>query len=147
MDELCAASNNLLAGVFASELTECTKNSTSWRLTAQQRQQVLDCRLDALASCARTEFATGVLSSLTRAFENSAFIGSDCCETLCALVEAFYSLRNEVSVEAMSDDELIAAMAREFDGQCGGSVEYLASTVMPRILHGEREEEDANDEG
>lgn len=78
-----------------------------------------------LQATGRVEFGQGVLSALAFAFCDSPYIApTDYAATLDALMECFYTYKNE-TLEAVSDDELLAFMQQQFNGSCHGSLECL----------------------
>lgn len=67
-----------------------------------------------------------MLEKLAEAFCDSAYVdGQNYADTLCALTELFYYLKND-TLDSLPDDELIAVMKQCFDGDCEGSLELLA---------------------
>ena len=87
-------------------------------------------RLTALRSAGRVEFCASVLPALAEAFCDSPYLEQrDYAETLGALQELFYELKNEAA-ERLADDELIAFLRAQFDGPCGGSLEALRDVML-----------------
>jgi len=78
----------------------------------------------------RVEFKGGVLKKLIAAFCDSPYIWQDNYEdTLGRLQEIFYLYKNE-SEDRLTDDELIRFMKERFNGECGGSCDYLEETCL-----------------
>ena len=87
-------------------------------------------RFTALQSAGRVEFCASVLPALAEAFCDSPYLEQrDYAETLGALQELFYELKNEAA-ERLADDELIAFLRAQFDGPCGGSLEALRDVML-----------------
>lgn len=115
----------------------------------------------ALARCGRVDFGGGVLAKLTQAFADSPYIQrEELAQTLAELTELFYTFKNSTR-DALSDDELLQAMAALFDGPAHGSVERLgdaSAALLLRAASGEPcrsmdegeegdEQEDEDDDG
>lgn len=89
-------------------------------------------RAEVLQSTGRVEFGEGILPKLMFIFCDSPSIPpGEFAATLDALQECFYHFKNETG-EKLSDDELLELMKAGFDGECQGSVEQLAGTVLER---------------
>ena len=108
-------------------------------LSQEQMQQLAQLRTQALRSSGRIEFGEGILPKLVRAFCSSPFIQqADWAQTLAELQMAFYHFKNE-SGDTLSDDELIEAMAKLFNGRAQGSIDFLLGTALEelcRIIRG-----------
>ena len=88
----------------------------------------------ALARCGRVDFGGGVLAKLTQAFADSPHIQrEELAQTLAELTELFYEFKNATR-DALSDDELLRAMAALFDGPAQGSVERLGDAGTALLL-------------
>ena len=88
----------------------------------------------ALARCGRVDFGGGVLAKLTQAFADSPHIQrEELAQTLAELTELFYEFKNATR-DALSDDELLRAMAVLFDGPAQGSVERLGDANASLLL-------------
>lgn len=83
----------------------------------------------------------GAAQALIRAFCDSPYLTQENLEeTLCALIEMFYTFKNE-TLDAISDGDLIGCMKSEFDNACHGSTELLAEALdrlARRVRAGER---------
>lgn len=83
---------------------------------------------DALRQTGRVDFGGGILAPLALAFCDSPYIQPhDWPDTLAALTECFYALKNETR-DRLEDEALITAMAARFNGEAGGSLDALAAT-------------------
>lgn len=115
-------------------------------LTAAQAAELVAARREALVQTGRVEFGSGVTEKLIRAFYTSPYLTKETyAETLQALTELFYQLKNETD-DRVGDDALLAEMRARFDGDCGGSLDLLAGDAMPafvRDLHAKTEDADA----
>ncbi len=115
-------------------------------LTEAQAAELVAARREALVQTGRVEFGSGVTEKLIRAFYISPYLTKETyAETLRALTELFYQLKNETD-DRVGDDALLAEMRARFDGDCGGSLDLLAGDAMPafvRDLHAKTEDADA----
>lgn len=95
-------------------------------LTAAQAELLLLHQEQTLLDLGRVDFSGGILSKLAAAFANSPYVlAADWPDTLAKLTELFYAFKSETR-DAMSDDALLFAMRKCFDGACGGSLDALA---------------------
>jgi hypothetical protein len=70
---------------------------------------------------------------MTNEFCDSPYIHSrNYEETLSELQDIFYYFKGE-AMERLSDDELIGAMSKVFNGVAHGSLEYLAETSLEEL--------------
>ena len=115
-------------------------------LTAAQAAELVAARREALVQTGRVEFGSGVTERLIRAFYTSPYLTKETyAETLQALTELFYQLKNETD-DRVGDDALLAEMRARFDDDCRGSLDLLAGDAMPafvRDLHAKTEDADA----
>ena len=99
-------------------------------LSESQIASLTKARVSSLLETGRVEAGEGVLPKLIYAFCDSPFIFRDeYCQTLAALQDLFYTFRNELE-DALTDDELILAMQRLFNGPAQGSLEYLENVTV-----------------
>ena len=137
--------------VAAQELRKCNEISERYglTLTETQIQSLVQSRFDALRFTGRMELGGDILPKLIYAFCDSPHISRiDYSGTLAALQELFYTFKNE-SEDAMSDDELMEAMKRCFNGKAQGSLEYLENLSISdlyRALTGNSDDEDDDDD-
>lgn len=102
-------------------------------LTQTQRAMLAQREREALSRCGRIDFSGGILPQLCEAFAESPCIQSDeLAQTLAGLTELFYAFKN-LTHDALSDEELLGAMVRLFDGPAQGSLTAL-SDVSERTL-------------
>lgn len=102
-------------------------------LTQTQRAMLAQREREALSRCGRMDFSGGILPRLCEAFADSPCIQSDeLAQTLAGLTELFYAFKN-LTHDALSDEELLGAMVRLFDGPAQGSLTAL-SDVSERTL-------------
>jgi len=102
-------------------------------LTDSQIVTLVEARMTTLSETGRVELGEGILPRLIYAFCDSPYIDrTTYCSTLIALQSLFYTLKNEAG-EALSDDELIAALERLFNGKAQGSLEYLENATLPEL--------------
>ncbi len=86
-------------------------------LTRAQAVALLQVHRTALERMGRVEFRGGAVSRLIDAFCDSPYIPKDeYAETLCTLIELFYTLKNETEI---GDERLIARMRQAYDAACG----------------------------
>lgn len=81
----------------------------------------------ALRESNRIELEPGLPEALVEAFGSSPWL-DPAAETLGALAELFYILKNETH-DRISDESLLRWMREAFDGPCRGSVERLADLL------------------
>ncbi len=90
-------------------------------------------RKDSLQEQRRVEFGEGILPKLIFAFCDSPYIYQDnYVETIGKLQDIFYLYKNE-SLDEVTDDELIAFMKDQFEGECQGSLEHLEDTSLEQF--------------
>ena len=96
-----------------------------------------------LADCNRlteAQFTGGIFRKLAYAFCDSAYITpANYADTLSELVALFYAFKSDIEDE-MTDDELIEAMRRIFDGRAQGDLTYLADITLGDLCRPQREE-------
>lgn len=103
-------------------------------LTQTQRAMLAQREREALSRCGRIDFSGGILPRLSEAFAESPCIQSgELAETLAELTELFYAFRN-LTHDALSDEELLGAMVRLFDGPAQGSLRALADASEQTLL-------------
>ena len=96
-------------------------------LTAEERRQLWEDRLRVLRDTGRLELGEPLLPRLALAFCDSPWAEPETwAETLEGLQELFYHAKNRTR---QSDDDLLAAMRRLFDGPARGSVELLEALL------------------
>ena len=96
-------------------------------LTAEERQQLWAERLRVLRDTGRLELGEPLLPRLALAFCDSPWVEPETwAETLADLQELFYHAKGRTG---LSDDRLISAMRRLFDGPARGSVELLEALL------------------
>lgn len=82
----------------------------------------------ALVSAGRIEFDGGATESLAEALLDSPWMDvSQQLETLCAMTELFYFLKNETG-DRIADDDLVARIRACFD-DCRGAAELVADRL------------------
>lgn len=118
-------------------------------LTEQQAMALLETRTHALKETGRIEFGAGIIDKIIVAFCDSPYLGTyNYEETLHRLLDIFYYYKNE-TMDAVSDDDLIAYMKQSYDGICQGSLALLAGRELDqfaRRLRGGYADEDMEDE-
>lgn len=95
-------------------------------LTPAQAAQLAVCQQRALADTGRVEFGEGAASKLIRALCTSPCVDRETwADTLAGMTALFYALKSETH-DRLTDEELIDAMVRVFDGRAHGAMEVLA---------------------
>lgn len=95
-------------------------------LSAEQCERLVERRAEALRETERIELGEGILPKLALALCDSPYVDAEGWEeTLGVMAELFYHFKGE-SGERLSDDELLEAMARLYNGWAGGSAARLA---------------------
>ncbi len=111
----------------AKELEQCAvlleRHGRS--LSTQDLDGLRDAYQQGLTLSGRIAVEGCVLPLLLYAFCDSPFLNDACfADTLCALLELFCMLKAETQ-DALSDEELMTAMAEVFNGPAQGSLEWL----------------------
>lgn len=122
------------------ELLDCNDMTIHYglSLSAQQIQNLIEKRFQALKDTGRIEFGQGVLVKIITEFCNSPYITQDNYEdTIMELQDSFFYFKNE-SIDQVSDEELILTMKRYFDGICQGSLDRLSDTTLEDLCRGIR---------
>ena len=102
-------------------------------LTHEDAVALLKVRTDALKNSRRIEVGPGVLEKLAEAFCDSAYVdGQNYADTLCALTELFYYLKND-TLDSLPDDELIAVMKQCFDSELMAILQALRWWDLPEL--------------
>lgn len=115
-------------------LLRCNERTAAYglTLTASQALALTETWSASLRQTGRIEFGGDVPEKLIEHFCDSPYLSAnDYEETLHALIQMFYTSKNEMQ-DRISDDGLIKYMKIAFDGPCRGSVELLASSVLPQ---------------
>ena len=121
------------------------------RLSDAQIAALAAARGEALARTGRVELGEGILPKLAYAFMDSPYIQrGDYAETLGALQELFYQLKNECE-DGLTDDELVEAMQTIYNRKAHGSLEYLENLSVEHLYRALRssapdEEEEEEDD-
>lgn len=141
-DKFAMAVGNVQKVQLIQELLHCNDMTLQYGLTlsAQQIQNLVEKRFQALKDTGRIEFGQGVLVKIITEFCDSPYITQDNYEdTIIELQDSFYYFKNE-SIDLVSDDELISNMKYYFDGVCQGSLECLSGTSLEELCRGIRYE-------
>ncbi len=120
---------------LTQELQNCNDMTLRFGLilSAQQIQNLVERRIQALKDTGRIEFGQGVLKKIISEFCDSPYITQDNYEeTIIELQDSFYYFKNE-SIDQISDEELISNMKRYFDGVCQGSLDCLSGTSLEEL--------------
>lgn len=117
-------------------------------LTETQISALVEERRIALTETGRLELGESILPRLIYAFCDSPYLDrANYYPTLTALQALFYTLKNEAG-DVLSDDELITALEKLFNGKAQGSLEYLENATLPelyRAANGAAEPEEEED--
>ena len=139
-DKFAMTVGNVQKVQLIQELLHCNDMTLRYGLTlsAQQIQNLVEKRFQALKDTGRIEFGQGVLVKIITEFCDSPYITQDNYEdAIIELQDSFYYFKNE-SIDLVSDDELISKMKYYFDGVCQGSLECLSGTSLEEICRGIR---------
>lgn len=99
-------------------------------LTRAQALMLSETHRESLERAGRVEFGRGAPDRLIDAFCDSRYMArEEYAETLCALIELFYALKNETEI---GDDRLIALMRTAFD-ETRGAAELMEDEVLRRV--------------
>lgn len=154
-DSLPLVSSQAQALASQQSLARCNTLSLRYGLSLSpaQWEALQRDRQESLVRAGRVEFGEGVLPKLVYAFCDSPYIARDeYAAALSALQELFYQFKNELG-HALSDEELVDAMARLFHHRAQGSLEYLENLTPAHLYRAaftrgalDEEEEDALDD-
>ena len=131
-DSLFPALRQAQKAAMAETLRKTNSLTERYGLSLSETQiaALTDARVSSLLDTGRVETGEGILPKLIYAFCDSPFLFRDeYCQTLAALQDLFYTFRNELE-DALSDDELIQAMQRLYNGPGQGSLEYLENATV-----------------
>lgn len=102
-------------------------------LSEEETALLVNAQRETLMKERRVEFGEGILPKLIFAFCDSPYIYQDnYVETLERLQEIFYFYKNE-SMDEYTDDELVDAMKKLFDGPCQGSLDFMEDTGLEKL--------------
>jgi len=131
-DSLFPALRQAQKAAMAETLRKTNSLTERYGLSLSETQiaALTDARVSSLLDTGRVETGEGILPKLIYAFCDSPFLFRDeYCQTIAALQDLFYTFRNELE-DALSDDELILAMQRLYNGPGQGSLEYLENATV-----------------
>ena len=131
-DSLFPALRQAQKAAMAETLRKTNSLTERYGLSLSETQiaALTDARVSSLLDTSRVETGEGILPKLIYAFCDSPFLFRDeYCQTIAALQDLFYTFRNELE-DALSDDELILAMQRLYNGPGQGSLEYLENATV-----------------
>ena len=98
-------------------------------LTQGEMKRLCAARKKAAENAGRVEFSGGIIDQLAEAFCDSCYVDAvNFCDTLEALLEAFYYYKSDME-DALTDEELIAAMRLMFD-RCEGTLELVTGREL-----------------
>ena len=120
--------DNRLTPRDSGELLALNDHTASYglMLTPTQAAQLTVCQQRALADTGRIEFGEGATAQLIRALFASPYVNRKTwADTLGEMTALFYALKSETH-DRLTDEELIDAMVRVFDGRAHGAMEVLA---------------------
>ena len=153
MDNLFIISSTSITNKLAiTEIIKCNEISTRYglMLSADQAQELVETRTEALKTNGRIEFSGGSINKLIIEFCDSPFLSQyNYADTMNELIDTFYYFKNE-TLDELSDDELISLMKKYFDHNCQGSIELLQNreleTLAHNIRYGISDEEDYHEQ-
>ena len=129
----------LLACNALSERYGLTLSEPDMRMLAQRQAE-------ALRATGRVEFGQGPYAKLVYALCDSPYLTPAVyADTLAQLCELFYQFKGE-SGERWSDDELVDAMKRLFDGPCHGAAELVGDRLWQTLHDGADDPDDEEEE-
>ena len=120
---------------LSQELARCNELSETYglRLNDEQVRSLLLAREQSLRDTGRMEPGAGVLPRIIYAFCDSPYLDRHTyAQTLASLQDLFYALKSEVE-NAMTDGELIEALACVYNGRAQGSLEYLENLTVGEL--------------
>lgn len=117
------------------EILSCNAYSAQFglMLTPEQAAELADTRNVSLKATGRLEFGGSAVRSLIQRFCDSPYLTKETyTQTLHALIEIFYHYKN-VTLDLISDDDLLSFMKSAYDGVCQGSLELLSERELDRL--------------
>ena len=126
-----------VATEYGETLLEERENLTvsAGRLDQAQMERLAARRFEALRDTGRIEFGEGILGKLIHAFCDAPELQqAEYEETLSTLQDLFYYYKNECA-DALSDDELIAALRLIYSERAHGSLDYLSGIDRCTLYH------------
>ena len=145
-DSLFPALRQAQKAAMAETLRKTNSLTERYGLSLSETQiaALTDARVSSLLDTGRVETGEGILPKLIYAFCDSPFLFRDeYCQTIAALQDLFYTFRNELE-DALSDDELILAMQRLYNGPGQGSLEYLENATVSDLYRAWQGEEEGD---
>lgn len=118
-----------------TSLILCNDKTQQYGLSLSEAEagELVVCRNDSLKKYQRVEFGAGILDKLIYTFCDSQYINQDnYLDTLEQLQDIFYEFKN-LSMDKLTDDELLDFMREQFEGVCFGDLEYLEDTCLDRF--------------
>lgn len=118
-----------------ASLISCNDRTRQYGLSLSEDEaaELVVCRNDSLKKHQRVELGKGILDKLIYAFCDSQYIDqSNYLDTLEQLQDIFYEFKN-LSMDKLTDDELLDFMREQFEGVCFGDLEYLEDTCLDRF--------------
>lgn len=99
-------------------------------LYKQDAQTLIEASRESLSVQDRIEFGKSIVIKLINKFMKSSYISqSDYADTLYALIDIFYQVKEE-SLDVLTDDEVIDVMFDFYEKESGGSIEILQNRDM-----------------
>ena len=126
---------NLSNYAVVEQVLKFNEKSSRYGLTLNTADvlQLIETRSRALMENGRIEIGSGTLTKIIDAFYDSSFImQQDYLDTLNALLDIFYYIKNE-TLELLSDDELIELMRDYFENRCKGSLDLLKDRELDKL--------------
>ncbi|GBF71868.1 hypothetical protein PA598K_00081 [Paenibacillus sp. 598K] len=117
--------------LYAAELLGLNEQTRPYGvvLTEQEIAMIMVARDQVLQSYGRVELGIDVTKEMVEQFASSAYVEQESyAETLMALHEIFYNLKNETE-DRISDYQLIHMMKRLYEEECAGSLDLLQSRL------------------
>ena len=123
------------------ELLSCNAVSEQYGLALSQEEvtALVQLQEQALQACGLFGLGSGILPQLARTICDSPYLDIDnYAVTLSGLQQIYYYFRRETAqldvFAQPADDELCDLLAYAFDAVAGGSVEYLAGTLLEMLI-------------
>lgn len=128
--ELLSKEENAIEAVV-----DCNQYTGSFNLslTQEEAKHLVEAKQETLKRQGRMEFGESILPKLIFAFCDSSYIHQEnYLETLEGLQDIFFTYKNE-TMDSITDEELIGYMRDKFEGECGGSLEFLEETILEAL--------------
>ena len=136
MKDLATFSGQAQLAARVQQLLKTNEVSQRFGLSLREEQitSLIQAEGESLRAAGRLEFGEGILPRLIHTFCDSPYINRETfSDILHSLQELFYLYHNELD-DVLTDDELLEAMSKLYNGKAQGSIEYLENIAVCHLL-------------